>query len=237
MQNYYPGLIWKIDIALLAIIFLLTLAIIIYLLAREFLVNHLRRRLSAIKNNIYELLLSKADRQACPMDTSTITPKEFIDIVTNRSRGAAFFNQQEQEYIRHCFINQNNILKIERIARKSKNKWRRIEAILALGLTQAPCALALFEKGLFDKDRDVSYFSLLAVGRVKTDLSLKILLAFLKKDSVSRQKVAAIIETFPSSAVEKISRLVDDQDPVIRFWGLKILSRFKPGSTSTGKII
>ena len=230
MQNYYPGLISKIDIALLAIVSLLILAIIIYLLAREFLIKNLRRRLTAIKNNIYELLLSKADRNTCPMDTSTITPKEFIDILTNRSREAVFFNQQEQHYIRHCFMNQNNILKIERIARKAKNKWRRIEAILALSLTQAPCALALFEKGLFDRDRDVSYFSLLALGRVKTGLSLKILLAFLKKDPASRQKVAAILETFPSSAAEKIIRLVDDQDPEIRFWGLKILSHFKPES-------
>ncbi len=231
MQNYYSDLVWKIDVVLMAIILLLLLIIIIYSSAREFLERLYRRRLITIKNNIYELLLSKADRNTCPMDTAAITSKEFLDIVSNRNREAAFFNQQEQDYIRHCFINQDNILKIERIARKAKNKWRRIEAISALSFTQALGALALFEKGLFDKDSDVSYFSLLALGRVKTDLSLKILLAFLKKNSKSRQKVATVLETFPGWAVQEIVKLLDDQDPEIRFWGLKILSRFKPEGT------
>lgn len=229
MQNYYSGLVLKIDALLLAILFLLSLAIIVYLFARDFLAKLRKNRLIAIKNNIYELLLSKPGQNTCPKDVVKITSKEFIDIVTNRSREAAFFNQNEQEYIRHCYINQNNILKIQRVARKSKNKWHRIEAMLALSFTEAPCALALFEKGIFDRDTDISYFSMLSLGRVKTNLSLKILLAFMKKNPKSIQKVAAMLETFPASACEEIIKLADDKNPEIRFWVLKLLSRLNPG--------
>ena len=230
MQNYYPVLVWKIDLALLAFLFLLSLAIIVYLFSQDFLVKVRRRRLMAIKNDIYELLLSKTGRNTCPKDTAKITPKEFLDILTNRNRQSAFFNQDEQEYIRNCFINQNNLVKIERIARNAKNKWRRIEAMLALSFTEGPCAMSLFEKGLFDKDADVSYFSLLALGRIKTELSLRILLAFLKKNPRRRQKVAAILENFPESCAAHISKLIYDDDPEIRFWGLKLLLRFKPAA-------
>lgn len=68
----------------------------------------------------------------------------------------------------------------------------------------------------------------MALGRIKTDLSLRILLAFLKKDTLRRQKVASVLESFPPSAAEQIIKLVDEPDPELRFWAIKILSRFKP---------
>lgn len=228
MQNYYPDLTWNIDKALLILLALLALSIIVYIFIQELLFKIRRRNLLNIKNNTYELLLQKKGKSVCFPGAEELTPRQFIDAVSNRSRWAVFFNEEEQEKIKQCFINQDNMVRIERIARNSRNKWRRIEAMLALGFAGASSAMTLLEKGLFDKDPDISYFSLLALGRIKTDLSLKILLAFLKKNALSRQKAASILEGFPPSAQEQIIRLTDDPDPQLRFWAIKILSRFKP---------
>ncbi len=228
MQNYYPDLVWKIDKLLLLLLAFLVLSISIYILIQEFLLKIRGKNLLNLKNNIYELLLQKKGKSVCFTGIEKLTPKQYIDVVTNRSRWAVFFNEEEQEYFKRCFINQHNIVKIERLAKNSRNKWRRIEAMLALGFAEAPSALVILEKGLFSKDPDISYFSLLALGRIKTDLSLRILLAFLKKDTLRRQKVASILESFPPSAAEQIIKLTDEPEPELRFWAIKILLRFKP---------
>jgi len=227
MQNYYPSLVWKVDAALLAILLILILSIIIYLFIEEWLLLARRRRLLNIKRNIFGLLAS-GNKNLYPPDLGKYSQKEFLDVVTSRSRATAFFNKEEQEYFKSCFINQKNILNIEKIAKKGRNKWSRIEAILALGLSGASSAIAVFEKGLFEKDADISYFCMLSLGQIQTELSLKILLSFLKKNKLSRQKVASILESFPPSAADIIVKLVDDPDPEVRFWATKILSRFKP---------
>ncbi|MDD4940126.1 MAG: HEAT repeat domain-containing protein [Candidatus Omnitrophica bacterium] len=228
MQNYYPELTWKIDKVLLILLAFLASTVIIYAFIEDFLLKMRRRRLSNIKNNIYELLLQKKGKTTCIPGAEELTTKQFVDVVSNRTGGAVFFNEKEQEHLRRCFINQDNMVRIERIARNSRNKWRRIEAMLALGFAGASSAMTLLEKGLFDKDPDISYFSLLALGRIKTDLSLKILLVFLKKNALSRQKAASILEGFPPSAADLIIKLADNPDLEIRYWAIKILSRFKP---------
>lgn len=228
MQNYYPDLVWKVDLTLLVILVILIFFIIIYLVIGDFLLSRRKRRLMNIKRNIYDLFISKKNKNVRPAGSEKFTPKEFLDVATNRSRWAVFFNEEEQEYFKSFFVNQKNILKIERTARRGRNKWHRIEAMLALGLSGASSALPIFEKGLFDKDLDISYFSLLSLGQIKTGLSARILLAFLKKDALMRRKTASVLENFPLFAVDEIIKLADDLDPGVRFWVTKILSRFKP---------
>lgn len=228
MQNYYPDLVWKIDKVLLIFLALLVLSTVIYIFVQELFSGIRRKRLLNIKKNIYELLLKTQGKSAFFCGEGELTFKQFIDVMSNRFRWAAFFNEAEQENLRHFFINQDNMVKVERLARKSRNKWSRIEAMLALGFAGAPSAQVALEKGLFDKDPDISYFSLLALGRIKTDLSLRILLVFLKMNVLMRQKTASILEFFPPSAADRIIKLADDPDPELRFWALKILSRFKP---------
>lgn len=131
MQNYYSELVWEIDKLLLILLAFLVSSIIIYILIQEFLLKIRGKNLLDIKNNIYELLLQNKGKSACFTGIEKLTPKQFIDVVTNRSRWVTFFNEEEQEYFKRCFINQDNIVKIERISKNSKNKWRRIEAMLA----------------------------------------------------------------------------------------------------------
>ncbi|MDD5731095.1 MAG: HEAT repeat domain-containing protein [Candidatus Omnitrophica bacterium] len=228
MYSYYPELVWKIDKILLILLALLVLSVVIYIFVQELSFRRRRNRLLNVKNNIYEILLKTKEKSVFFSGEGKLTFKQFIDVMSNRFRWIIFFNENEQEEIRKSFITQENIIQIERIAKKSRNKWQRIEAMLALGFAGAPSALVALEKGLFDNDPDISYFSLLALGRLRTDLSLRILLAFLRKNTLRRQKVASIIEFFPPSAADRVIKLTDDREPELCYWALKILSRFKP---------
>lgn len=228
MQNYHADLVWKIDYFLVIIICCIIVLIFIYLWIQDLRFRLRRRRLINIKNDIYKLLSAKKDLSNFSSENLNLSPQQLLDVVTNRQSRLIFFNSSEQEYIKNNFVNQENILKIERIASRSWNKWRCIEAILALGYLEASSALPIFEKNLYRKDADISYYSLLALGQIRTFLSERILLNFLKNNSLWRQKVATLLESFPADIINEVIKLTDDPDPQVRFWALKIASRFNP---------
>lgn len=227
MYNYHVDLVWKIDIILILVILLGTISVIGYSVFQWYLARLSRRQLLGIKEKIYAVLSGKKDVKVCPPEGFETTSKEFLDIVTNRKIWAAFFNASEQEYFKRCFVGQDAIIKLERVAARSLSKWRRIEAILALGYAGASSALGIFERGLFGRDRDISYFSMVALGQVKTELSARILLMYLRRNRISGQKIASIMEAFPPSTSSEVIKLTGDKDPLIRFWALKMLSRMK----------
>lgn len=229
MHNYYVDIVWKANLVLLAILAVFIIFIVIYCILQDLFIAIRKNKLLNIKRRIYELFISGSDNKGeAVIDSSKLSTQEFLDVVTNRTRWAVFFNQQEQDYLKNCFVNQKNILKLERIAKKSLNKWHRIEAILALGYAQAVSALNIFEKGIFSKDLDISYASMLALGQIKTDLSARILLSFLRKNTDRAQRLASILDTFPASAADEIIKLINDKEPQVRFWALKIVCHFRP---------
>ncbi len=229
MHNYYVDIVWKANLVLLAILAVFIIFIVIYCILQDLFIAIRKNKLLNIKRRIYELFISGSDnKEEAVIDSSKLSTQEFLDVVTNRTRWAVFFNQQEQDYLKNCFVNQKNILKLERIAKYSLNKWHRIEAILALGYAQAVSALNIFEKGIFSKDLDISYASMLALGQIKTDLSARILLSFLRKNTDRAQRLASILDTFPASAADEIIKLINDKEPQVRFWALKIICHFRP---------
>ncbi|MFH1189090.1 MAG: HEAT repeat domain-containing protein [Candidatus Omnitrophota bacterium] len=230
MHNYHADLIWKIDKALLSILFLSAAGIFFYALLQTRSERLRGRKLSSLKRAIFELIFSDGSPSLPPPAASNVTTEDFLDIVTNRNIGIAFFNEAEQERLKDYFVNQKNVLRLERVAGRSLSKWRRIEAMLALGYAGASSAMGIFEKAMFGKDPDISYFALIAMGQIKTGLSARILLAALKKYRPNGRKIAALLETFPPSIAVDVITLADDDDPAVRFWGMKILSRLKPAA-------
>jgi len=227
MQDYHAGLVWKINYLLVIILSLTTVSIFIYLWAQDLRLRFRKRRLLKIKSNIYKLL-SAEKNLTVSLDKLNLTTEQLLDVVTNRQRQLIFFNATEQEYIKNNFVNQENILKIERVACVSWNKWRRIEAILGLGYLEASSAIPIFEKNLYSKDADISYYSLLALGQIKNSLSARILLDFLKNNYLWRQKVASLLESFPPDVAREVIKLTGNPDPLVRYWALKIILRFNP---------
>lgn len=230
MYNYHTNIVWVINCVLLSMLIITSIAIVVSVIVNDYVWQRRRRRLIAIKNDVFEILLAgrKPSDAVCQPFASSITPQQFIDIATNRNIKAAFFNDSEQQFFKNCFINPEQIARLEKIARTSNSKWRRIEAILSLGYTQTDHAIGIIKDSILSKDKDMAYFSVISLGQIKTVESARILLNFLKKNPAESYKVVAILENFPKEISDDIINLIDYHDPVVRFWAAKLLSKFAP---------
>ncbi|MCX5679059.1 MAG: HEAT repeat domain-containing protein, partial [Candidatus Omnitrophica bacterium] len=176
------------------------------------------------------LILSgtKLSANICAPFAGDSTPQQFLDVETNRD--SVFFNKNEQEAFRSCFKDPEKIKKIEKTAYKSFNKWRRIEAMLTLSYLDNKNAPAIFEISLQSKDDDIRYFSVIALGEMKSDSSARILVDLIRKDGFSRRKIVSVLESFPPEVTASYTiPLLKDNRPDVRFWALKLLSRLDPG--------
>jgi len=227
MYNYHPDIIWKVDGALLAAIAATIAVILLRALFMGYLRNVRRDKLLRIKNNVYEMVLS--GRCAPEPGESTFiagaTPREFIDITTNRV-AAAFFNSAERECFKKYFMTPEHVEKFEKIAKRSWSRWRRIEAILCLGYAGSEPAINALGKMLFDRDKEIAYFSMMALGHINSVDSAKALLKLLRKDPASGYKIASLVSRFPPDVADELIRLADSKSLFLRHWALTVLSKF-----------
>lgn len=227
MHNYYTDQVIIIDIILFALSVFLSLLIILYIFLRNRAEKKYRHRLWEIKKNVYALAVSgaKLSGKTYPPFASNVMPRDLLDVEMNRARDSVFFNAAEQEIFRECFAMPDKIKRVESAALRGRDKWQRIEAILCLGYLGDKSALNIFKKTVFDKDEDVSYFTLMALGQVKTVDSARVLVDFFKKKRTARYKVVSVLEKFPSEITEEVMPLAKEKDPDVRFWALKLLAR------------
>jgi HEAT repeat protein len=231
MYNYYADTIWMVDVVLACVVALTCLVILFTAASKNYSWERRRRGLLNIKKDVYEFALSHKGASAgiCPAFVDNVTPQQFIDIKTNRRIDSAFFNDSEQEFLRSCFIKPADLKRLEDTALESGNKWRKIEAILCLGYTQAESAIDILKKTILSKDKDVSYFTMVSLGQIKTVPSARALLDFLKKDPSNSYKVVSILEAFPKDITDDVFGLINYHDPLIRYWALRLLSKFVSG--------
>ncbi|MFA5096191.1 MAG: HEAT repeat domain-containing protein, partial [Candidatus Omnitrophota bacterium] len=225
MYNYYTDLIWAIDKILFYLLVLGGAAVILYSMIRDARWKIRERALLNIKRNIYELVLSGADKRACLPAVSRITPEQFIDVSTNRNREAIFFNASEQELLKICFVSPGKLAAIEKTALSSWSKWRRVEAILTLGYARSERSVSALKKTVNDRDPDISYFSILALGQIKNAHSAKALLGFVRKRQFYRHRIFSLLEAFPPEIAEEVIGLIDHPDPQRRGWAIRLLCR------------
>jgi hypothetical protein len=226
MDNYFTDTVWRINYVLLVSSICVSVIIILDVGIRNYFRKKRQKRLLDIKKNIYESLLVNAEKNEdfCPVLPVSITPDLFLDVVSNRDRESVFFNRSEQEFFKKCFLRKENIQRFEKNAKDESNKWLRIEAILSLGYCGLESSLEILKKALWDSDEDVSYFSMLALGQIKNAKSAEALLLFLKKTTLYRDKVAALLSQFPKDVSSEVIKWVNDPDAIVRFWVLKIIS-------------
>jgi HEAT repeat protein len=225
MYNYFSDLVWKIDIVLLVFVFVLIFGILYYTDMRGYFENRRIKKLRAIKENVYRLASTKARAIPGQEDflSKNISAQTFLDVATNRVREEVFFNQAEQDIFEKKYISQANIEKLQTTAKKSINKWHRIEAILALGYAGIDSSLEILKTNLFNKDEDISYFSALALCQMRNMDSARALLEFLKKHPVYRYKIASLLGQFPAEISSEVIKLTQDKDPSLRVWALRII--------------
>ena len=231
MHNYHTQLIWAIDAALLAASAMLAAVIILGAVIGEYLWKRRTRALLNIKENVYEMIL--AGQKAAKAEFSTFmaltSPQQFLDVTTNRNRELIFFNDSEQQMFKKYFVSPKNIGRLEKLAVRSRNKWQRIEAILALGHGGSSGAVGIMKKTLFSKDEDIAYFSMSALGQLKTMEAAEPLIELFGKSPLWRYKLVSILESFPEEVADEAVKLTYGKDPSLRIWAVKLASKFKAG--------
>ena len=226
MYKYITDLVLGVDAVLLVCTAVLLISVVIYSAAEDYFYRKRVKALVKIKNYLYEQTV--AGEKKCPIQALyDIAPSQFLDVVTNRYREVIFFNLSEQRLFTDCFISQQKLSRLENIARSHGDKWRRIEAMLCLGYARVQSSVDIFKRTVFDKDKDLSYFSIIALGQIKTISSARILVEFLCKKYSYRYKIVATLETFPPVVADEIAPLLKSEDPFLRSSALKLTSRFK----------
>jgi len=228
MHNYYTILAFRIDIGLLAFSIALAMAAILDSVIIEYAWRRRSRALLNIKRHVYEVLLAGqgADDEKFSGLIAQTTPEQFLDITTNRDRELIFFNDSERQIFRKNFISGQKIDHLKKIARGHRNKWKRIEAIMGLGYAGIADSTDVLKKTLWDKDEDISYFSMVALGQIKEIDSAKTLLDYVRKKVSIRYKMISVLEAFPQWIAEEIVKLLTDPDPAVRLWSIKMMSKF-----------
>src|SRR3990167_1902147 len=124
--------LWTLDWILLGVSASLGAFIILYALFQSYRAGRRRRALTNIKKNVHDLAVSGQgpSDETCPI-VNTETMQQFLDVEMNRE--AVLFNESEREFIKKCLGASDKIPLLRGIAKKAKDKWRRIEAILSLG--------------------------------------------------------------------------------------------------------
>lgn len=231
MYNYYTDVIWTIDKILLILLGLVSAAIIAYALISEQYFIRRKHDLIAIKNNLKNTdFFEWANGNICSVLVANSSDSKILSI--SQKKGAIIPAHFEQRF-KNCLVTSKKMAQIEKIARWSKNKWRRIEALLIVGYGNTSSALEILKEGLSSKDDDIYYFSLLSLGQIKSIMSARILMDFMGKRPFSGYRIIALLEKFPAIIVNEVMRGIESADPTVRFWSVKLLSKLKPAQLVT----
>ncbi|MDP3788989.1 MAG: HEAT repeat domain-containing protein, partial [Candidatus Omnitrophota bacterium] len=228
MYNYHFETIRNLDIALLGIIVLVSLVIIISSFIKDRFWDLRINRLLNIKRQIYALVSAGQDPAIAANLPffANITPQQFLDIEANRVRDDVSFNDAERNFLKNCFIHSGHIASLKKTAERSGNKLRKIEAGLCLGYAGEESAADILKKSLYDKDEDLAYFAMIALGQIKTLLSAKALIELLRKNTPGSYKIVSLLEDFPAYIADDVMALAGDPDPAVKVWGMRLLPKF-----------
>ena len=226
-MDYHADIVWQINLYLFLLCSILALCVVFYAAAREFLDGRKSLRLDRIRKKIQSLPIAgtgKTDLEnlAC---TEKITTFEFFELLKD---GTNSISDEAAKTLERYFTDTVDIAKTIETAQKSGNKWRRIEALMCLGCIGGPVAVEILRAAVKNKDRDIAYFALLAIGKIKTREAARILLTLLADRSFNGNRVISLLEGFPSFVIEEAVAVLRHHDPLIRFWAVKLLMHFRP---------
>lgn len=226
MYNYFPDFFLLLDVILLTALTAFGIFIIFYTSIKEYFEDARKRKLLGIRKNLQNLALAgeMGMKDSCPAIVGQLTPKQFLDVVNERK----FILPKELEpQLKECFIASGKIAEVEAIAVRTKNKWLKIQAIVSLGYSKSSNAADILKNSLDNKDEDVSYFSMLALGELKNKEAAAILLDFIAKHRFSGYRIASLLEQFPDSIIDEFLKATKNNDEAVRFWAINLISKFK----------
>ncbi|MFA5038672.1 MAG: HEAT repeat domain-containing protein [Candidatus Omnitrophota bacterium] len=235
MSTDFIEVFWRLDQIIAAAFAVLFLFFLTYALIREALEKQRKKALARIRDHLEAYFVSSLTRSpgsdSCPAFIDSWSPQQFLSVIKSHglnpprgSKGAGDFQQE----LRDCMLRSPKFLRIEKKAAGASQKWQRIEALLVLGYIQAPGGQEILSKGLLSPDEDICYFSMLSLSQFRDRPSARILLSFLTRRRFSGYKIVSLLESFPEDIVEDVLETLEGADFYARFWGLKLLAKFKP---------
>jgi len=228
-MNYHPELVWEINKHLLVVCALIAAADVLFVALKRSWLVWKDRKVAVLQRNLHKLALSGkgAAKDAFSEIIKQTTPEEFLEIMRHEKKIWVFpeeFARGLKEYLNVS----GRFAEIEKIARRSRSKWRRVQAIISLGFADDPAAMAIIQDSLKDKDEDVVYFSMLTLGQIKNDRAARLLLEVLERKPSYGNRVITLLEKFPPSVADEAMQVTGDKNKAVRFWSVKLLSRLKP---------
>jgi len=226
-MNYHADIVWEIDKYLLILCVTLAISVVLYAAVKEFWDGRKARKLERVGKNLHHLVFSRLEKRS-PGDLTgvgKVTPLEFLELLKNEKK---IVSNEAAEKLKRYFTEAVDFSKTVKIAKKSRNKWRRIEALISLGYVGGAEVMDVIRNSLRDKDEDVAYFSMLALGKIKTQESARILLAATRDRIFDGNRIISILEDFPPFVIDEAAKALGHPDPLIRFWAVKLLTHFRP---------
>lgn len=228
MDGQLANFIIEVDKLLLAMALLIAITVVVYAALREASDKRRALNLLKIKNNLRRLASVSGEKmeESIPLFIREYSPQQ-LSLVAKEKDFRLPENLVRQ--IKNYFINSEKIFVVENTAASSRDKWSRIEAIITLGYVNSPRTLEILKSSILDRDADISYFSMQALGRLKNNEAVGILLEFLRDHPRSGYNMARLLETFPASISTELYKAVASPYSVVRYWALKLIGKFKAG--------
>jgi HEAT repeat protein len=107
------------------------------------------------------------------------------------------------------------------------SKWQRIAALRILARSGSDDALPLLERALSETDHDVVNAALATLGDIRDERAAGILVQALRDGAGPRSRIATQLDEFPLDVARLLLPLLRDWDPNVRYWAVKLLSRYR----------
>jgi HEAT repeat protein len=105
-------------------------------------------------------------------------------------------------------------------------KWKRVAALRILHHAGYPNLLALLEQALAQDDREVLGTAVTLLGQIPDVRAAGLLVDALERGRYPASHVASRLDHFPLPLPDLLRPLLRSPQPIVRFWGATLLSRY-----------
>ncbi len=108
----------------------------------------------------------------------------------------------------------------------TRNRWSRIAALRVLALGRPAEAREPLAGAIGDPDEEVVAGAVRILGRIGEPWAGALLIDALRSGRYSRSRIATFLDAFPLDLAALVLPLLDDPDPMLRYWGAVLARRY-----------
>lgn len=207
----------------LAMIAVLTVLVILNVVQRA-LSDRRERREKVLLDEVEAAVLSALESGDGARRRALLRP--YLDRVDIVEAAVGRLDELSQDTVRKLMREMGANLRPEAEARQSRQKWRQVSALLALGWMASLDSLDLLREAVYDPDTDIGYAACHALAQYDSAFAYERLLEALREGRLARSRVATLIESARfGRATELLIERVRDPEPGVRFWIAYLLGK------------